>query len=417
MIISSNTSFNNQLNNFCIIGINYHKSDIAIRGKFSLSESQTLLFLKEAASSGLSSCFVLSTCNRTEVYGICTDPENLIEMLCSNTNSDLQDFFEYGYIHQGLAAIEHLFKVASGLDSQIIGDYEILAQLKQATKIAKEYGCINSLMQRMINYSFQASKEIKTKTKLSSGTVSVSYAAIEIVKEKITNVSDKKFLLVGTGKFGKNVAKNLKSYFPGSAISFTNRTDEKALWLANVYEAGFIPYENVSSACNDSDIIIVSSAAEFYTVPASFFTSNKLRLLLDLSVPQNVDPSVKNIPGITMLNLDEVSAILDKTISVRLAEVPEALKIINKTLEELINWCRNQYNNSFLCKVKTQLYELNEVYFADNSTEEKINETVSSLTMQLKHKTNRGCQCINALNSFLQSSRIYNFQKKQLLLQ
>jgi glutamyl-tRNA reductase len=327
-----------------VIGINYHKSDIAIRGKFSLSANQTLLFLKESALNGLNPCFILSTCNRTEVYSICSNPENLVELLCSNTQSNLQDFFEYGYIYQGLDAIEHLFKVASGLDSQIIGDYEILAQLKQATKLAAEYGCMNNLMQRLVNYAFQASKEIKTKTKLSSGTVSVSYAAIKIINEKITNVSDKNFLLVGTGKFGKNIAKNLRNYFPQSQISFTNRTNEKALELANQYKTDFISYKNLAAACNYVDIIIVSSAAESYTILPSFFDSNKSRLILDLSVPQNVDPSVKNIHGITILNLDEVSAILDKTISIRLAEVPEALKIINKTLEELIRWCHSPKN-------------------------------------------------------------------------
>jgi len=416
MPFSSNTSINNQLNNFSVIGGNYHKSDVARRGKFSLSESQILLFLKEAVSIGVSSCFVLSTCNRTEVYSICADPENLIEMLCNYTETNVDNFFENGYTYQGLSAIAHLFKVASGLDSQIIGDCEILGQLKHATKIARQFGCINNLMERVISYSLQASKEIKTKTKLSSGTVSVSYAAIEIIKEKITNVADKNFLLAGTGKFGKNVGKNLKSYFPDSPISFTNRTDEKALELANQYQARFISYEKLHAGCNDADIIIVSSAAELYTILPSFFTTSKPRLILDLSVPQNVDPLVKNIAGITLLNLDEVSVILDKTLSIRQAEVPKALQIIDSTLEELISWSRNQYNHSLLSQIKTQLYELSESYFIDNSNEEKINETVSSLAMQLKHKTNKGCQCINALNSFLQSSTIYNFQKKQLFV-
>lgn len=403
-MVSSNTLFNNSLNNFCVIGINYHKGDIAIRSKFSLSENQTRLYLKESAFSGLNPCFVLSTCNRTEIYSICNNPEKLLELLFSNTLSNLQDFKEYGYIYQGLPAIEHLFKVASGLDSQIIGDYEILAQLKQATKLAAQNGNMDKLMQRVINYSFKASKEIKTKTRLSSGTVSVSYAAVEIIREKILSVSDKNFLLIGTGKFGKNVAKNLKSYFPQSHIALTNRTDEKAIELANQYEADFISYEKLAAACNDADILIVSSAAESYTILPSFFTTSKPRLVLDLSVPQNVDPSIKNISGTSLLNLDEVSVILDKTMSIRQAEIPKALKIIDNTLEELISWSRNQYNHFLLAQVKTQLSQLSESYFTDNFNEEKINETVSSLAMQLKHKTNKGCQCINALNRFLESS-------------
>ena len=401
-MILPNTTYNNSLNKFCIVGINYRKSDISIRNKFSLSPEQSVMLLKQVVSKNIQGCLILSTCNRTELYGLCHDPNVFIEILCSHTNGDMKDFLSHGYIYKGLSAVEHLFKVASGLDSQIIGDYEILSQLKQSTKVAKEYGCINSFMERAINYALQVSKEIKTKTKLSSGTISVSYAAIEIIKEKIKDLANKNILLVGTGKFGNHIAKNLKDYLPGTGISFTNRTDEKAFELAEQYNTEFVSYKNLPSASNDADIIIVNSAATSYTILPSFFITDKLRLILDLSVPQNVHPAVKNIPGVTLLNVDEVSMILDKTISIRQAEVPKALEIIDETLNNLENWHRQQFNNPFLGKVKSQLYQLSEIYFEDNYTEEKIHKTVSSLAIQLKHKNNKGCQCISALNSYLQ---------------
>ena len=401
-MILPNTTYNNSLNKFCIVGINYRKSDISIRNKFSLSPEQSVMLLKQVVSKNIQGCLILSTCNRTELYGLCHDPNVFIEILCSHTNGDMKDFLSHGYIYKGLSAVEHLFKVASGLDSQIIGDYEILSQLKQSTKVAKEYGCINSFMERAINYALQVSKEIKTKTKLSSGTISVSYAAIEIIKEKIKDLANKNILLVGTGKFGNHIAKNLKDYLPGTGISFTNRTDEKAFELAEQYNTEFVSYKNLPSASNDADIIIVNSAATSYTILPSFFITDKLRLILDLSVPQNVHPAVKNIPGVTLLNVDEVSMILDKTISIRQAEVPKALEIIDETLNNLENWHRQQFNNPFLGKVKSQLYQLSEIYFEDNYNEEKIHKTVSSLAIQLKHKNNKGCQCISALNSYLQ---------------
>jgi len=397
-----NSSYSNTLNSFCIVGINYRKSDMSIRGKFSLSHDESLVLLKQAVSKKIPGCLALSTCNRTEVYGICPDPHELIEMLCINTHSTLKEFLIHGYIHQGVPAIEHLFKVASGLDSQIIGDYEILAQLKQSTRIAKQNGCINSFMERAINYALQVSKEIKTKTKLSSGTVSVSYAAIEIIKEKVKEIAGKKILLVGTGKFGNHIAKNLKDYLPGAHISFTNRTDEKAYMLAEQYDAEFVPYQKLAEASGDADIIIVSSSAESYTILPSFFTAGKSRLLLDLSVPQNIDPAVKNIPGVTLLNVDEVSLILDKTISARQAEVPKALKIIEETLSSLEDWHRQQFNNPLLRIVKSQLFQLSEIYFDGNEGDEKIHKTVSALALELKVKNNKGCQCINALSSYLQ---------------
>ena len=395
------TSYNNSLNSFCIVGINYRKSDMDVRGKFSLSTDQTIEILRQATAKKISGCLALSTCNRTEIYGICNDPNVFAQMLCDNTESNIEDFRAHGYSFNGIKAIEHLFKVASGLDSQIIGDYEILSQLKQSAKIAKENGCINNFMERAINYALQVSKEIKTKTQLSSGTVSVSYAAIEIIKEKINTLADKKVLLIGTGKFGNHIAKNLKDYLPGCDISFTNRTDEKAIELASIYNAGFISYKNLHTACNEADIIIVSSASYSYSLIPSFFTTDKERLILDLSVPQNVDPKVKDIWGVTVLNVDEVSTILDKTISLRQAEIPKAKKIISETLESLEEWHRLQYNNPLLRMVKSQLFQLNSVYSNDKKNDEKIHKTVSSLAIELKVKKDKGCQCINALSNYL----------------
>ncbi|MEO8720925.1 MAG: glutamyl-tRNA reductase [Ginsengibacter sp.] len=401
-MILPNTSYKNSLNSFSIIGINYRKSDMSIRGKFSLTDDGVSVLLKQSISKNISGCLALSTCNRTELYGICDDPNELTELLCSNTNSTLEEFEAYGYVYQGIKAIEHLFKVASGLDSQILGDYEILSQLKHAAKIAKENGCINSFLERAINYSLQVSKEIKTKTKLSSGIVSVAYAAIEILKEKIQDCNGKKILLIGTGKFGNHIAKNLQDYLPGSNMAFANRTEEKAAAMADEYHGEFVSYKSLQQASDLADIIIVSSGGDSYTIFPSFFTTNKPRLILDLSVPQHVDPEVKKIKDITVLNVDEVSLILDQTIAARHSEIPTALKIIEDTLGSLEKWHRQQYNNPVLHLAKSQLKELNKIYFNNTVNEERIHKTVSTLAIQLKVKNNKGCLCINALNSFLQ---------------
>ena len=391
----------NLLHHFCVAGINYRKSDISVRGKFSLLPEHSLLLLQQATAKYLPGCMVLSTCNRTEIYGMCDHPNLLIEMLCMHTHGNMKDFIEHGYQYQGQPAVQHLFKVAAGLDSQIVGDNEILFQLKQAAKQAKENHCFNSLMERVVNFALHSSKEIKTHTKLSSGTVSVSYAAIEIIKERITDLRDKKILLVGTGKFGNHIGKNLKNYLSSSALFFTNRTDSKAFHLAKECNGEFVAYTDLPTYANEADVIIVSSAAETYTIHPSFFINNKSRLILDLSVPQNVDPAVKNLAGITLLNVDEISLILDNTISLRRAEVPKAMVIINKTMDDMMEWYRKQVNNPMLRQVKTQLYELSELHLIAQPFEEKIHKTVSSLAIQLHQQNNKGCQCINALCSYL----------------
>jgi len=388
------------LSNFCIAGINYRKSDVIVRGKFSLTTGQCEQLLNEVVKKHLPGAFVLSTCNRTEIYGISSSPQELIELLCLHTQGRIKDFIEYGYTHQGLKAVEHLFKMAAGIDSQIIGDHEILSQLKVAAKFAKKHNCINNFLERLINFAIVSSKRIKTETKLSSGTVSVSYAAIEIIREKIPDLINKKILLLGTGKFGYNVAVNLKTYLPDCSLIFCNRTNEKASELAEKCNADFISYENLSETANDVDVVIVSTSAESYTVLPSFFTKEKSRLILDLSIPQNVDPAVKNLYGIELMNVDEISAILNKTIDKRKAEIPKALQIINETIDELKEWYVMQANNPVLRKIKSQLNELADEKTSVNS-KEKIHKTVSFLAIQLRKENNKGCQYIHALNNYL----------------
>ena len=361
----------NFLNHFCVAGINYRKSDISIRSKFYLLPEQATLLLQAAVSKNFPGCLVLSTCNRTEIYGICAHPEKLIEMLCVHTHGNMQDFIEHGYQYCETEAIEHLFKVAAGLDSQIIGDYEILSQLKHAVKEARKNGCINNFMDRVINYALQASKEIKTTTKLSSGTLSVSYAAIKIIKEKIADLSNKKILLVGTGKFGRSIGKNLKDYLPGSSLLFTNRTDKKALVVAENCEGIFIPYDQLAIAVNEADVIIVSTASENYLLFASLFTNTKSHLILDLSVPKNVDPALKNLEGMSILNVDEISMILDNTITLRKSEIPKAMSVIKATIEELLEWYRKRLNNQYQSNVNGRPNNSKEISFSNQSRREK----------------------------------------------
>ena len=395
-----NNTHQDFLSNFCIAGINYRKSDVIVRGKFSLTTAQCEELLNEAVKKNIPGAFVLSTCNRTEIYGISSSPQELIELLCLHTQGRIKDFIEHGYTHRGLKAVDHLFKMAAGIDSQIIGDHEILSQLKIAVKFAKANNCINSFLERLINFAIVASKRIKTETRLSSGTVSVSYAAIEIIKERIPDLTNKKILLLGTGKFGHNIGDNLTTYLPDCSLAFCNRTEEKASGLAEKCQAEFIPYENLAIAANDADIVIVSTSAESYTILPSFFTKKRSRLILDLSIPQNVDPAVKNILGIELMNVDEISAILDKTIDKRKAELPKALQIIDETIDELKEWYLIQANNPVLRKMKSHLNALScASTFVDSK--ERIHKAVSTLAVTLRKENNKGCQYIHALNNYL----------------
>jgi glutamyl-tRNA reductase len=217
---------------FYIAGINYKKTNASLRGLFAIDHPAYATILKNAAHEGIQEIFILSTCNRTEIYGIASDAEALIELLCSQSKADIKTFREICYIKQGFEAVQHLFLVAAGLDSQILGDYEIVAQLKQAVKFSKQHKRVGTFLERLANFALQASKTIKSQTRLSSGSLSVAFAAMQFIKENALDIQHKKILLIGTGKIGKNTCKNLVDYLQTTNITLVNRTDEKAECLA-----------------------------------------------------------------------------------------------------------------------------------------------------------------------------------------
>ena len=179
------------ISGFFIAGINYRKSDATIRGQFAISSEQYALLLEQSPSFGIHEFFIVSTCNRTEIYGFAENPAQLIHMLCSQTEGSKHSFTSLCYIHQGVAAVEHFFKVGAGLDSQILGDYEIVGQIKQAAKFAKKFGRIDVFTERLVNCMLQSSKAIKNQTSLSEGTVSVSFAAVQYLRENVTSIQKK----------------------------------------------------------------------------------------------------------------------------------------------------------------------------------------------------------------------------------
>ena len=167
---------------FYLIGLNYKKADVETRSKFSLSKDQQAALLSDAKDMGVNSVVVLSTCNRVEIMGFSKHPFELISLLCNHSNGNVEEFADVSYVYKNSEASEHVIRIATGLDSQILGDYEIVGQLKEAFGMAKKAGTLNAYLERLFNTALQASKETKNKTSISSGTTTVSYAAIQYIK-------------------------------------------------------------------------------------------------------------------------------------------------------------------------------------------------------------------------------------------
>ncbi len=350
-----NSSGENIISRFFVAGINYRQSTVTERSLFAVNKDVQQEMLSAAKDSGIRSLFILSTCNRTELFGYCNDESVLIELLLHHTKGTTEAFRRSGFVKNGRAAVEHLFCVASGLESQIVGDNEVLGQLKSAISFSRECGMIGPIMDRTINFVLQASKAVRTKTKISNGSMSVAYAAMEWLRE-IPGITDKKMLLYGTGKFGTTLAKNCKQFFPYSTTTIINRTDETASLLANTLSVSWKPFVALKEEVKEADVVIVCTNAPGYTLPADFFTDTKDRWVLDLSVPENVHPTIKKLATVKVTGLDEVSQHLQSTLAMRTQEIPKAHLIIKEYQHEFYAWLKWQRHVPLINDMKTKLY-------------------------------------------------------------
>ncbi len=353
---------------FYALGLSYKKADAEIRGHFSLDETSKLALLSQAQSSGIQSLIVTSTCNRTEIYGFAEHPYQLIQLLCDNTKGTVDEFQKYAYIYKGNEAISHLFRVGSGLDSQILGDFEIIGQLKKSTSISKEHGLLNPFIERLVNSVIQASKRIKTETEISSGATSVSFASVQYILNTIENVTDKNILLFGTGKIGRNTCENLVKHTKNEQITLINRTKGKAEAVAGKFNLVVKDYANLQEEINEADILIVATGAQNPTVDKQLIQSKKDLLILDLSIPKNVDENVTDLPNVKRIHLDDLSQITDETLERRKKHIPLAESIIEDIKAEFIGWLETR---KFAPTIKALKHKLQSFKNAELDTQRK----------------------------------------------
>ena len=321
------------------VGLSYKKADVKTRGAFSITKENQVLLLQEAKKFGVDGVFILSTCNRTEIMGFANHPFELISLLCKYSKGSVEDFVNVSNVYKGKDAIRHLFKIATGLDSQILGDYEIVGQLKASFQTAKNENTLNAYLERLINLVLQASKKVKNTTKLSSGTTSVSYAAVQYIMDKFIDFDSKKILVYGLGDIGKNTCKNLVKYTNNANVVLVNRTESKALDFHKIHnEVRVGSLNNLSEEIKISDVLIVSTGAEVQTIKKENIPKDKKLLILDLSIPENVDLAVGKLENVTLVNIDELSKITNKTIVKREKEIPKAEAIITEHKSEFMEW-------------------------------------------------------------------------------
>ena len=340
------------LQNFQVVGISFKKTDVSTRSAFSIAAERAAELYRRAPSEA--DFVVLSTCNRTEIYGKPTSKYfDFLEMLAGDF--DVKNIEKFTYKKRGIDAVRHLFLVTSGLDSQILGDYEIVGQIKKSFAAAKLLGNPSGLTERIFNAALQVSKKIKNETRLSDGSLSVAHAAVSLLKKDIKaggdSFSNKKIALIGLGNIGLLTLKNLLKVVDSQQVTLVNRTFDLAENVAAEFGCCVAEFSDLEKIVAASDVIFTAATAPRPFLTPQYFSSESVshgvtlshpvtcrKIVFDLAVPPNVAADVRHLPNVRFYDVDSISKLTDSTRANRHADLPKAIEIVDNQLVELENW-------------------------------------------------------------------------------
>ncbi len=331
------------LDEFIVVGISHWYAELSIRERFSLSEDAVKSLLKEAESLGLDSLIVLSTCNRTEIFTRGDRAEVLFGLMVKFSNGTRQEVEKFGFVKKGEDAVRHFFHVAVGLDAQILGDLQIIQQVKQAYEIASASHSIDATTHRLMQSVFRAHKRSRAETSLGSGAATTAYAAVQASAHILGTLHDKKVLLIGTGEVGKVTCMNLVAQGV-KRITLINRSQERAELIAGKYDVHVAPWEELTECIRTHELVIVATGAPEPVVTKELvdMVQAECKVFMDLAVPRNVDPAISENEHFLIVNMDMLNDRLDATFKERQANVPMVEAIIDQEMADFEKWLNEQ---------------------------------------------------------------------------
>ncbi|MGM5630165.1 glutamyl-tRNA reductase [Apibacter raozihei] len=348
------------IHRFYSVSLSYEKADTKIRGKFSFFPELVESFCEKIKQVTDTKVFILSTCNRTELYTHTSDINSVIELFCEEIGVSSEEFTSYINIYNSYDALTHFLRVSAGLESQILGDFEIISQVKTWFKRFKKYQATDAFLERLINTGIQTSKKIKSSTAISNGATSMSYAAVHYILNNCNDLSNKNITLVGTGKIGRNTCENLVKHIKEPKVTLINRTISKAKDIADSLNLNVKEYSGLKEQLNQSDIVIVATGASQPVITKKDLISENPVLLIDLSVPVNISLDLKEYDHVTLLNVDDLSRTINHTLEARNKEIPKAESIVREMQEEFILWFENRKYVPVIYAFKSDLDRIKE---------------------------------------------------------
>lgn len=380
-----------QINDFCVVGVNHWEATIEVRERFSLKHSQKRELIDGALREGLRSLFVVSTCNRTEIFAQDASPQELIRLLVAYSNGSLDEFHTYGFEKEGYQAIDHLFQVAVGLDSQILGDVQIIKQVKKGYELAGAKDAVSGELHRLMQHVFRAHKRSRNETSLGEGAATTAYAAVKFAIKTFDNLRDKNILLVGTGKIGKVTCRNLIN-LGAEKLTLINRTRDRAELVANKFDLAVAGIDALPQKIAEADLVIVATSAKKPVVTLDDMKPSilnpKFKVLVDLSVPRNIAPEIGDLNFVDLANMDFLTDVTDEAYRKREQNVPLVKKIIEDELTDYKNWLSKQKIVPTIKALTNKFDSIREEEFEffKNKITDSDKEKVENLTRRIVNK-------------------------------
>lgn len=385
------------------LGINHKTASVELREKIAFSPDQMVEALQQlkALNSG-GEAVIVSTCNRTELYCNKTQSEQLIDWLVDFHNISKSELEGSVYLHQGVAAVNHLMRVSCGLDSLVLGEPQILGQIKQAYNTAKSAGSITLMMDKLFQRTFSVAKKVRTETNIGANAVSVAFAAVSLAKQIFSELSATNVLLIGAGETIELVAKHLTEA-GATNITVANRTLARAEAMTQQIGGNAITLSQIPDHLAQSDVVISSTAS---TLPilgkgmvetATHSRRHQPMLLIDIAVPRDIESEVGDLDDVYLYTVDDLQGIVEQNMASRRAAADEAEIIADQQANEFMAWTRSlesidyirQYREQSL-STKNELLDKAISKLATGVDAEKVlTELANKLTNKLIHSPTR----------------------------
>ena len=334
-----------------LLGVSHRTAPVDLRERLDFSSRDLGAAVEAVATRGAAAeSVVLSTCNRSEIYVASGDPErareDLVTFLSEYHSVPRKAFLPHIFVHDDAAAARHLFRVAAGLDSLVVGEPQILGQVKDAFQIAAERQCAGPLLNKVFNWAFGVGKRVRTETALGEGAVSVSFAAVALARKIFGRLEGRRVLVIGAGEISGLTAEHLRAQGVAE-IAITSRTLAHAETLAGQVHGTAVPWDEMLAALGRADIVITATGSQRPIISRQDVQSVTKRragplFIIDIAVPRDVEASVGEIEQVFLYNVDDLQGIVQENLTRRGAEVAKAEAIVSEELARFTAWQRSR---------------------------------------------------------------------------